>query len=120
MARCSALALSCTLVAAAVVAALGCESLLAAEFRPADPLESAKAAIRVKEYPRAAADLQRQADAGNAEAQYQLGTFALNGLLGERDIGEARKWLTRAATAGHARAAFSLAALLASADPPDV
>src|SRR5882672_966288 len=46
-----------------------------------DPLESAKEAIRIKEYPRASAELERAAAKGNVEAQYLLGAFALNGLL---------------------------------------
>src|SRR5512139_1944276 len=83
----------------------------------ADPLESAKEAIRIKEYSRAATELERAAAKGNLEAQYLLGTFALNALLGERDVAKARFWLEKAANGGHARAAYSLAALLATADP---
>src|SRR5262245_35313424 len=89
-----------------------------AATRPPDPLESAKAAIRIKDYSRATVELERAAAGGNADAQYLLGTFALNGLVGERDTAKAKAWLEKAAANGHARAAYSLAALLANADPP--
>src|SRR6185295_1986537 len=106
------------LVAVLLIEAAGSHSCVAATRAP-DPLESAKAAIRLKDYSRAATELERAAAGGNADAQYLLGTFALNGLVAERDTAKAKVWLEKAAANGHARAAYSLAALLANADPPD-
>ena len=85
--------------------ALASGHALGAASSAVDPLESAKAAIRVKEYGRAAGDLEREAAKGNKEAQYLLGTFALNGLVTDRDVAKARMWFEKAATNGHARAA---------------
>jgi hypothetical protein len=87
---------------------------------PADPLEPAKAAIRLKDYARAAGELQGPAAAGDADAQYLLATLLLNGLGSAADVEGARGWLEKAAAQGHARAAFSLSALLAESSPPDL
>ena len=84
-----------------------------------DPLEPVKTAIRLKNFSAAAATLQQLASGGNVEAQYLLGVFCLNGVSGPRDPQAARSWFEKAANQGHARAAFSLAALLAAGDPPD-
>ncbi|MBV9727553.1 MAG: hypothetical protein JO299_20530, partial [Gammaproteobacteria bacterium] len=54
--------------------------------RTADPLESAKTAIRLKNFASAQSDLQRLAEAGNPDAQYLLASFHLNGLAGPRDL----------------------------------
>ena len=88
-------------------------------FGRADPLESVKASIRLKNFGAAQSDLQRLADAGNAEAQYLLAAFYLNGLGGPRDPVKAKLWLEKAAAQGNSHAAFSLASLYADADPPD-
>ena len=106
----------------AVLAVLAAGVALAANphaFRPADPLESVKTAIRLKNFTAAATELQQLAARGNADAQYLLAVFYLNGLGGPRDPGQARIWLEKAAAQGDARAAFSLASLYAQADPPD-
>ena len=103
---CAALALCITGVALAGVS-------------PVDPLEPVKTAIRLKNFGAAATTLQQLAAAGNVEAQYLLGVFCLNGVSGPRDPQAARSWFEKAANQGHARAAFSLAALLAEGDPPD-
>jgi len=87
--------------------------------RPPDPLEGVKASIRVKDFAAAAKALQRLADAGNAEAQYLLAVFFLNGLRGPPDPVTARSWLEKSAAQGNARAAFSLASFCTDADPPD-
>ncbi|HUL18603.1 MAG TPA: hypothetical protein VLV29_04985, partial [Steroidobacteraceae bacterium] len=84
-----------------------------------DPLEPVKSAIRLKDFSAAAATLQQLAAGGNPEAQYLLGVFCLNGVNGPRDPQAARGWFEKAAGQGHARAAFSLAALLAESNPPD-
>jgi uncharacterized protein len=87
--------------------------------RTVDPLEGAKNAIRLKNFTAAQSDLQRLADAGNADAQYMLAVFFLNGLGGPRDPVQAKGWLEKSASQGNPRAAFSLASLYAEADPPD-
>src|SRR5215469_11631517 len=84
-----------------------------------DPLESVKAAIRLKNFGAAQSDLQRLAGAGDAEAQYLLAVFYLNGLAGPRDVVQAKGWLEKSAGQGNARAAFSLASLYNESDPPD-
>ena len=78
-----------------------------------------KTEIRLKNFSAAATALQQLAAGGNVEAQYLLGVFCLNGVSGPRDPQAARAWFEKAASQGHARAAFSLSALLAEADPPD-
>ena len=84
-----------------------------------DELEPVRSAVRLKKFSEAAGKLQALATAGNAEAQYQLGCFFLNGLNGPRDAAQARHWFEQAAGQRHARAAYSLANLLATSDPPD-
>ena len=88
-------------------------------WQPADPLEGVKTAIRLKNFTEAATGLQRLAVAGNAEAQYLLAAFYLNGVSGPRDPAQAKAWLEKSAGQGNARAAFSLANLFAESDPPD-
>src|SRR4029077_9554850 len=94
-------------------------ALAAAPGRSADELEPVRNAVRLKKFSEAAGKLQALATAGNAEAQYQLGCFFLNGLNGPRDAAQARHWFEQAAGQHHARAAYSLANLLATSDPPD-
>src|ERR1700726_1452475 len=106
----------------AVLAVLAAGAALAAPrqpIRPPDPLEGVKTAIRLKNFTEAATALQRLAAAGNAEAQYLLAAFYLNGVSGPRDVAQAKAWLEKSAGQGNARAAFSLANLYADADPPD-
>ena len=92
---------------------------LASAFGRADPLEGVKTSIRLKNFGAAQSDLQRLADAGNADAQYLLAAFYLNGLGSARDPVKAKVWLEKSAAQGNSRAAFSLASLYASSDPPD-
>ena len=107
------------LVAMAAAVLLGQESGVAATRRAVDDLESAKRDIRLKNFADAERELRRLAEGGNAEAEYLLGTFLMNGLNGKRDPLAARQWLEKAAAQGHAPAAFSLSNLLAESDPPD-
>ncbi|WP_455221138.1 tetratricopeptide repeat protein [Kaarinaea lacus] len=53
--------------------------------------------------------LQREANAGNAEAQYQLGRMYDTGDKLERDRQKAVAWFTRAANQGHAESQYRLA-----------
>src|ERR1700730_9134002 len=106
----------------AVLAVLATGAALAAPqkgIRPPDPLEGVKTAIRLKNFTEAATALQRLDAAGNAEAQYLLAAFYLNGVSVPRDVAQAKPWLEKSAGQGNARAAFSLANLYADADPPD-
>ena len=98
---------------------LAAASAHAAQRAAADPLEPARAAIRVKEFDKARALLLPQARRGSADAQYLLGTLELSDLAGKPDPADARHWLELAAAQHHARAAWSLATLLATAEPPD-
>ena len=98
---------------------LAAGAALAAPRPAADPLEGVKTAIRLKNFTEAATGLQRLAVAGNAEAQYLLAAFYLNGVNGPRDVAQAKAWLEKSAAQGNARAAFSLANLFAESDPPD-
>jgi ankyrin repeat protein len=87
--------------------------------KAADPLEGVKSAIRLKKFSAAQSDLQPLAEAGNADAQYLLAAFYLNGLAGPRDPVKAKLWLEKSAAQGNSHAAFSLASLYADSDPPD-
>ncbi|TLY72895.1 MAG: SEL1-like repeat protein, partial [Gammaproteobacteria bacterium] len=69
--------------------------------RAADPLEGVKTAIRLKNFTEAATALQRLAAAGNAEAQYMLAVFYLNGVNGPRDPAQAKGWLEKSAGQGN-------------------
>src|SRR6516225_11999116 len=76
-------------------------------FGRTDALESVKASIRLKNFGAAQSELQRLAGAGNADAQYLLAAFYLNGLGGPRDPVQAKLWLEKSAAQGNSRAAFS-------------
>ena len=91
----------------------------ALQAAPADPLEPAKAAIRVKDYGAAARLLSEQAAMENADAQYLLGTLLLADLVPQADRGRAQALFESAARNGQAKAAFALAAMFAASDPPD-
>ena len=49
-------------------------------------------------------NFQKAAEAGLAEGQYRLGLMYVRGAGCEKDLGEARKWLRKAAAQGHAYA----------------
>ncbi|HYM34108.1 MAG TPA: hypothetical protein VET48_01870, partial [Steroidobacteraceae bacterium] len=98
--------LSCVLIA-----------LLCCAVARADNLESAKAAIRTKDYERAVKLL---SDQHTPSAQYLLATLYLAGLGVSVDNTHARELLESAAKQGEPRAAFALAGLLANQEPHDV
>jgi TPR repeat protein len=58
------------------------------------------------------AAVQREAEAGDAEAAFMLGRMYLDGVGGDEDRAEARIWLAKAATAGHVRASVLLGLML--------
>lgn len=80
----------------------------------ADPLEKVKQSIRLKQFKAAQTQLEGLAAAGNADAQYLLAAFYLNGLNGPREADRARPWLEKAAAQGNAAAIRSLKALSAT------
>ena len=108
-----------------LLAVLAAGTSLAAAVKPAkeppsvDALETAKAAIRLKDFGKAAAELDRFAKKGDADAQYLLGSLCLSGLGVPVDTARARALFEEAARQKHARAAYSLATLLATAEPRD-
>lgn len=77
-------------------------------------LEPARDALRRHEYERAVGLLHPAADSGDAEAAFQLSQLYRYGRGTARDLRQACRLLEQAATAGHARAAGSLAAMLES------
>ncbi len=77
-------------------------------------LEPARDALRRHEYERAVGLLRPAADAGDAEAAFQLSQLYRYGRGVARDLQQACRLLEQSATAGHARAAGSLAAMLDS------
>ncbi len=85
-----------------------------------DPLEPAKAAIRLKDYGAAATKLTSLAQSGNADAQYLLGTLYLAGLgTAAPDVERARQLFEQSAGKGSGRAALALSAIAAAREPPD-
>jgi ankyrin repeat protein len=84
-----------------------------------DVLDPVRAALRLKNFPQAAALLQQQATAGNAQAQYLLGTLYRSGMGVTVDASTARMWIDKAAQQGHADAAYALAAMHAADTPVD-
>ena len=78
-----------------------------------EPLESARAALRIRDYPNALSRLQQLANGGNADAQLLLGLVHLNGVGTPVDGTKAEAWLRKSAAQNNATAAYVLAAELA-------
>jgi ankyrin repeat protein len=96
---------------------LALTAILAGPVAPAPELEPARDALRRHQYERAAELLAPLAEAGNAEARYQLGILYLprsNDVGLPPDVARACRWLTLAASADHAKAAHSLSAQVES------
>lgn len=87
--------------------------------RSVDALEPAKAAIRIKDFDGAARLLSEQAERGDADAEYLLGSMMLADLVPALDRGQPQLLFESAAGKGQARAALALSAILATGDPPD-
>ena len=66
------------------------------------------AAFRNKDYATAFREWKAAADAGQAEAQFDLGLLYAQGLGVKRDMGEAARWYRLAAEQGNAEAEFAL------------
>lgn len=91
---------------------LVCVVLLAlAGTAAADDLGDANRFLAAKAYDKALPLYQRLAAAGNPEAQFRLGEMYWFGDGTAADLGKARGWFERAAAAGNADAAASLASL---------
>lgn len=84
----------------------------------ADPIEPARAAIRLKNFRQAVDLLRPLADKGDPQAQHLLGSLYRIGLGAPADAAKARALLLAAAQRNHAAAAYSLALLLAQSNPP--
>jgi TPR repeat protein len=65
-------------------------------------------AFRNKDYPTAFREWKAAAEAGQAEAQFDLGLLYAEGLGTRRDLAEAAKWYRQAAEQGNAQAEFAL------------
>jgi len=110
-----------------LIASIGCSWLVAHAATPATPpragtaaarvVEPALAAIRLKEFARAATLLEPLAAQGQPDAQYLLASLYRTGLGVESDPAKEREWLTAAAAQGHANAAYSLALLFGREEP---
>src|SRR5581483_5732268 len=69
---------------------------------------SGLAAFKQKDYAKAYKEWKTAADAGQAEAQFDLGVLYAQGLGVRRDLTEATKWYKKAANQGNAEAEFAL------------
>jgi hypothetical protein len=65
-------------------------------------------AFRNKEYQKAFRELKAAAEAGQAEAQFDLGVLYAQGRGVQRDLTEATRWYRKAAEQGNAEAEFAL------------
>lgn len=71
-------------------------------------VDEAWQAYRAGAYERALRMLRPLAEAGDAEAQYDLGTLYCDGLAVKRNYRQAAEWFSRAAEQGHLGAQFTL------------
>ena len=78
-----------------------------------DLLDKINKALNAKEKTRANSfeSMKREAENGNATAQFALGTFYIEGALAESDIKEAIKWLEKSAEQEHPYAQYLLGVL---------
>ncbi len=88
--------------AVAIILGLGCAPAAMADF------DQAMAAYRAQDYDTAVAELQPLAEAGEADAQYQLGLMYAEGEGVMPDDVEATAWFRRAAEQGMPDAQFNL------------
>lgn len=93
----------------------GCASQQSAAPAPA---QTPAAAPQVEDAQAKLAHLSRQANAGDLDSQFQLGSFYFAGQP-QKDLKQAEYWWKQAADKGHALAAVSLAYLYTGRDNPD-
>jgi len=94
-------------------AALGFACLLLCAAPLYADTASGMAAFRNKDYLKAFKEWKAAADAGSAEAQFDLGVLYAQGKGTRRDLTEAAFWYRRAADQGNAAAAFALGQMYA-------
>ena len=75
----------------------------------ASAIETARAALRTRQFTAAQERLHALAIAGDGEAQYLLGQMLLNGVGAPVNLKAAQEWLEQAARQKHAAAAYVLA-----------
>ena len=97
-------------IAAAAAAALAGSDVHAA----ASQAESARAALRTKQFEEALRTLRSAAAGGDSQSQYLLGLAYASGIGTPVNTADARRWLTAAAEHGNCDAAYALAGLLAT------
>jgi TPR repeat protein len=85
-----------------------CLTLAFASLAQADELADANALLQKKAYPQALQLYTKLANAGNAEAQLQLGQMYWYGEAGSIDLVKADAWLKKSAAKGNKTAAASL------------
>ncbi|HEX9802749.1 MAG TPA: hypothetical protein VGB35_05820, partial [Gammaproteobacteria bacterium] len=85
--------------------------LLLAAPLSAVTMDDAKAAARMRDYPKMARVLQQLANGGDAEAQYQLANLYRSGRGVNKDLKSAALWARKAANQGHPKAQYLLAGL---------
>jgi uncharacterized protein len=95
---------------ASLAAVVGAVALALAQPVAAGPLEDGMDAYRQQDYAKAAELWMPLAEAGNAAAQYQLGTLYAEGKGVEQSDTTAAAWFARAANQGIAAAQYNLAA----------
>ena len=95
---------------AAVLAAASPLAFALGALAAPDTMEASRDALRRHDYARAAGLLEPLAQAGNAEAAYQLAQLLRSGQGVPANPAAACRWLLQSATAGYARAAYSLGA----------
>src|SRR5258706_3921483 len=98
------------LLLAAMALLSSADAAMAATPKP-PALESARIALRMRDYPSALEKLRQSANAGSAEAQLLLGLMQLNGVGMAIDRAKAESWLRQSLEQNNATAAYVLAAL---------
>lgn len=83
----------------------------------ADDLAAARKAIRLQQFTQAASHYRSSAEAGNSEAQFQLGNLYLLGRGVTKDEQQATHWLEQAASQNHPGAQFALSQQLQASAP---
>ena len=96
---------------AAALAAAGTSSAKRADTK--DPVEPARAALRMLQFDKTISLLEAAVKSGNADAEYLLGLMYLNGVGVAADSTRARSLLQTAAEHGHGAAAYVIAAEIA-------
>ena len=80
-------------------------------------LNAAQKAVRMHQFEQAFALFRQAADAGSAEAQYQLGNLYLQGRGTQKSADKAQYWFEQAAQQSHPGAQYGLAQALLAEDP---